>query len=89
MLFPLLCQESNTSVSPTTYKNSSKGPEELKQYFINLLRLEKEASGEISQEDLENFDPSAHAEQESDEGFGEMDQKKEVPKHVLAIKEVF
>ena len=71
------------------------GPEELKQYFINLLKLEREAAGEITEDELQNFDlsadscdASAHIEQESDEGFGDMDQKKEVPKHVLAVKEV-
>ena len=87
-----LNKQGSKDVCSGTKKN---GPEELKQYFINLLKLEREAAGEITKEDLENFDPSAdgcdasaHVEQESDEGFGDMDQKKEVPKHVIAVKEV-
>ena len=68
--------------------NNKQGPEDLKQYFIDFLKLKREAEGEITQEELDNFDPSAQVEQESDEGFGDMDQKKEVPKYVSALKEV-
>ena len=60
----------------------------MKQYFIDFLKLKREEEGDITEEELENFDPPAHVEQESDEGFGDMEQKKEVPKHVSALKEV-
>ncbi|WAR14791.1 TTI1-like protein [Mya arenaria] len=62
--------------------------EELAEFFSNLLKLEKEALGEITEEELNNFNPDSSQPDSTDSNMDEPETKPPLPSHIKAVKEV-
>ncbi|KAL3861032.1 hypothetical protein ACJMK2_007123 [Sinanodonta woodiana] len=63
--------------------------EEIAKFFMEHHRQKRQAEGEISEEDLQNFEPQLNQEPDPEEdGISDVAKESELPKHVKAVKEV-
>ncbi|XP_053379957.1 TELO2-interacting protein 1 homolog [Mercenaria mercenaria] len=76
------------SAAPKVPDRIGRGTEELKSYFSNLLKLESEARGEFTEDELQNFSPDPSNTKDDISMETDEEKKPPLPHHVTAVKEV-